>query len=279
MGHNSPDYIHVGVEAVKLAMADREAYLADADFVKIPFPSLLSDSFAASRRSLIDMKMASLEFRPGRVDDVPLPPITVTSGDAEHEGDTSYLAVVDRERNSVSWTPSLHSGFGTGVVMDDLGFMFNCRGDYFSLDPQHPNSLAPGKRPRSTLTPTLILKDGKPFLAVGSPGGDDQTMRIVQTFLNIVEFGMNVQAAIEAPRWTTTSFPSSVFPHRMKPGEMAVEERIPIEVRQELERRGHKVQVRGPWSMNATSAILIDPETNTLAAGADPRGDNYALAW
>ena len=187
--------------------------------------------------------------------------------------------MVDRQRNAVSWTPSLHSGFGTGVVMGNLGFSFNCRGDYFVLDPNHPNALAPGKRPRSTLTPTLILKDGKPFLAVGSPGGDDQTMRIFQTFLNIVEFGMNVQAAIEAPRWTTTSFPSSVFPHNLKLGEMAVEDRVPAAVRQELERRGHKLQVRGPWTMGATSAILIDPATNLLSAGADPRGDNYALAW
>jgi gamma-glutamyltranspeptidase/glutathione hydrolase len=279
MGHNSADYIHVSVEAVKLAMADREAYLADADFVRIPFPSLLAEPFAASRRGLIDMARASHEFRPGRLDDAPLPSLTVSQGDGDHEGDTSYLAVVDRQRNAVSWTPSLHSGFGTGVVMGDLGFTFNCRGDYFKLDPNHPNSLQPGKRPRSTLTPTLILKDGKPFLAVGSPGGDDQTMRIFQTFLNIVEFGMNVQAAIEAPRWTTTSFPSSVFPHQMKPGEMAVEDRIPPEVRQELERRGHKVQVRGPWTLGATSAILVDPATNVLSAGADPRGDNYALAW
>ncbi len=279
MGHNSADYIHAGVEAVKLAMADREAYLGDAEFVRIPFPSLLSEPFAASRRALIDMSHASLEFRPGRIDGEPAPAVTATTGDGDHEGDTSYLAVVDRQRNAISWTPSLHSGFGTGVVMGNLGFMFNCRGDYFSLDPSHPNALAPGKRPRSTLTPTLILKDGKPFLAVGSPGGDDQTMRIFQTFMNIVEFGMNVQAAIEAPRWTTTSFPSSVFPHKMKPGVMAVESRISAEVRQELERRGHKVEVRGPWSMNATSAILVDPVTNVLSAGADPRGDNYALAW
>lgn len=279
MKHNSADYIHVSVEAVKLAMADREAYLGDADFVKIPFPALLAEPFAASRRALIDMARASSELRPGRLDETPLPSLTVSQGDSDHEGDTSYLAVVDRQRNAVSWTPSLHSGFGTGVVMGNLGFSFNCRGDYFSLDPNHPNALAPGKRPRSTLTPTLILKDGKPFLAVGSPGGDDQTMRIFQTFLNIVEFGMNVQAAIEAPRWTTTSFPSSVFPHNSKPGEMAVEDRIPVEVRQELERRGHKLTVRGPWSMSALSAILIDPATNILSAGADPRGDNYALAW
>jgi gamma-glutamyltranspeptidase/glutathione hydrolase len=104
-------------------------------------------------------------------------------------------------------------------------------------------------------------------------------MRILQTFLNVVEFGMNIQQAIEAPRWSTTSFPSSVFPHTMHPGRMAVESRIPAAVVEELRRRGHRVTVNGPWTMGATSAILIDPETGVLSAGADPRGDNYALAW
>lgn len=201
------------------------------------------------------------------------------SPEADHEGDTSYIAVVDVDRNAVSWTPSLHSGFGAGIVMGDLGFTLNCRGDYFWLQDGHPNALAPRKRPRSTLTPTMILKDGKPFMAVGSPGGDNQCMRIMQTFLNVVEFGMNVQAAIEAPRTTTKSFPSSVFPHAMSPGHLSVESRIPAGVIKELKRRGHRVQVHGPWSMNATSAIVIDPETDVLSAGADVRGDNYALAW
>jgi gamma-glutamyltranspeptidase/glutathione hydrolase len=279
MGHNSADYIHLGIESVKLAFADRERYLGDTDFIRIPFPALLAESYAAQRRALIDMTRASLEFRPGEVPDAPPTPAVTMQGDADHEGDTSYLAVVDRRRNAVSWTPSLHSGFGTGVVMGELGFSFNCRGDYFSLDPQHPNALAPGKRPRSTLTPTLILKDGKPFLAVGSPGGDDQCMRIIQTFLNVVEFGMNVQAAIEAPRWTTASFPASTFPHTMKPGEVGLEDRVPEAVRRELEKRGHKITLRGPWSLGAISAILVDPVTGVLSAGADARGDNYALAW
>ncbi len=279
MGHNSADYIHAGVEAVKLAFADRERYLGDADFVRIPFAELLSEPYSVQRRALIDMTRASLEFRPGEVPGAPPTPAVTQSENADHEGDTSYLAVVDRQRNAVSWTPSLHSGFGTGVVMGELGFSFNCRGDYFHLDPQHPNALAPGKRPRSTLSPTLILKDGKPFLAVGSPGGDDQCMRIIQTFLNIVEFGMNVQAAIEAPRWTTSSFPASTFPHGMKTGEVGLEDRVPEAVRLELDKRGHKIVMRGPWSLGAIGAILIDPATGTLSAGADARGDNYALAW
>ncbi len=286
MGHNSAAYIHTGVEAVKLAYADREKYLGDMDFIRIPFAGLLSKEYARERRKLIDPQKASLEFRPGepekfmgaaRVSGRAIHPNL--EGDADHEGDTSYLSVVDRQRNAVSFTPSLHSGFGTGVVMGDLGFIFNCRGDYYTLDPQHPNSLQPGKRPRSTLTPTLVLKDGRPFMAVGSPGGDDQPMRILQTFLNVVEFGMNIQAAIEAPRWSTTSFPASYFPHTMYPGRMAVEERIPEAVRRALEQRGHTVRVAGAWSLNATSAIVIDPASGVLSAGADPRGDNYALAW
>ncbi|MCW5980628.1 MAG: gamma-glutamyltransferase family protein [Bryobacteraceae bacterium] len=280
MRHNSADYIHYGVEAVKLAFADRELYLGDMDFIKIPFDTLLSEPYGAARRKLVDPERASREFRPGKIDgyggiefQIPL------FGNADHEGDTSYLAVVDRDRNAVSFTPSLHSGFGTGVVMGDTGIIFNCRGDYYWLDPKHPGALAPGKRPRSTLTPTLVMKDGKPFMIVGSPGGDDQCMRIMQTFLNVADFGMNIQQAIEAPRWSTTSFPSSVFPHTMYPAAMAVENRVPESVIRELERRGHRVTVRGPWSMNATSAIVIDPETGALSAGADPRGDNYALAW
>jgi len=278
MGLNSADYIHTSVEATKLAYADREKYLGDADFIRIPFDVLLSKPYARTRRALIDPLKASFEFRPGDAGFGSTSKVN-TQGDASHDGDTSYLAVVDRERNAVSFTPSLHSTFGTGVVMGELGLILNCRGDYYHLDPNHANALVPGKRPRSTLTPTMILKDGRPFMAVGSPGGDDQPLRILQTFLNVVEFGMNIQAAIESPRWSTTSFPSSEFPHTMRPGQMAVEDRIPEAVRKALESRGHKLAVNGPWSLGATSAILIDPVSGVLSAGADPRGDNYALAW
>ncbi|HEY3841112.1 MAG TPA: gamma-glutamyltransferase [Bryobacteraceae bacterium] len=272
LGHNSPDYIHLCVEAAKLAFADREC-LGDTDFITIPFDRLLSKDYARDRRDLIDMRRASHEFRPGS-------PIAVNSlGEASHVGDTSYLAVVDQHRNGVSFTPSLHSAFGTGVVLGDLGFMLNCRGDYYSLDPDHPNSLEPGKRARSTLTPSIVMKDGKLYMVIGSPGGDEQPTRIAQTLLNHIDFGMNIQEAIEAPRWSTTSFPASEFPHNMYPGNMALESRIPEGVRADLADRGHNVEVKGPWMMSATSAIVIDPATGVLSAGADPRGDNYALAW
>jgi gamma-glutamyltranspeptidase/glutathione hydrolase len=200
-------------------------------------------------------------------------------GHADHEGDTSYIAVVDKERNMISFTPSLHSGFGTKVVMGNLGFILNCRGDYYSLVPGHANALEPGKRPRSTLQGTLVLKDGKPFLITGSPGADDQCMRTIQTFLNIVDFGMNAQQAIEAPRWTTRGFPASPFPHTMYPGDLSLEGRIPDAVRAELAKRGHKVAMRGPWSMNASAAVMVDWETGTLSAAADPRTTALGLAW
>ena len=283
---NSADYIHRSVEAIKLALADRDQFLGDMDFIKIPYEGLLSKEYAAERRKLIDPQKASLDFRPGNpekfmkgFEPVSRPRDIDYRGSAEHEGDTSYLAVIDKDRNMVSFEPSLHSAFGTGVVMGDLGFILNCRGDYYSLVPGHANALEPRKRPRSTLQSTLVMKDGKPLMIMGSPGGDDQCMRTMQTLLNVVDFGMNIQQAIEAPRWTTTSFPASPFPHTMYPGAMAVEDRIPEAVRQELLKRGHKLDVRGPWILGSNAGIVIDLRTGVLNAGADPRVDAYALAW
>jgi gamma-glutamyltranspeptidase/glutathione hydrolase len=286
MGLNSADYIHTSAEAIKLAMADRDTYLGDMDFIQIPYRGLLSKEYATARRKLIDPETASLEFRPGDVAPfagagyrpVAHPRDVDLAGHAEHTGDTSYIAVVDRARNMVSFTPSLHSIFGTKVVVGSLGFIINCRGDYFSLVPGHANALAPGKRPRSTLQATLVMKGGQPFLVTGSPGADDQCMRTMQTLLNVVEFGMNIQQAIEAPRWSTRSFPASPFPHTMYPGDLGIEGRISEEVRAELERRGHKVEVHGPWSLNNSAGVLVEP-TGALSAGADPRCAASALAW
>jgi len=286
LGHNTTEYIHISAEAAKLAFADRDKYLGDMDFIPIPYPGLLSKEYAAERRKLIDLNRASLEFRPGVAEKFmkgmqPLErPLDVNmAGEADHEGDTSYIAVVDRHRNMITFTPSLHSGFGTGVVMGKLGFILNCRGDYYSLVPGHANALEPGKRPRSTLQGTLVMKDGKPAMLLGSPGGDDQCLRTLQTFLNMVEFGMNIQRAIEAPRWATRSFPASPFPHTMYPGDLGVEDRIPPEVRKALAAKGHKLRTQRPWSLGANAGIVVDPETGVLSAGADPRADAYALAW
>ena len=285
LGHNSADYIHASVEAIKLAMADRDKYLGDMDFIQIPFAGLLSKDYARARRKLIDDNKASLEYRPGTPETfmgiAPLdrPADINWVGDNGDNGDTSYLTVVDEARNIVSFEPSLHSGFGTTVVMGNLGFTFNCRGDYYSLVPGHANALGPGRRPRSTLQSTIVLKDGTPAMVMGSPGGDDQCLRTMQTFLNIVEFGMNPQQAIEAPRWSTRSFPQSYFPHSMYPGEMTVEDRIPEAVRATLVAKGHKLKVAGPWSLGSNAAIILDAATGVLHAAADPRCDAYALAW
>ena len=278
LGHNSPEYIHAGIEAIKLAFADRE-YLADDQFVKIPWETLLSKEYARDRSRLIDPQKASLEFRQGQIESFQHP-LDIDYAPVEGDGgDTSYVCIVDRDRNVVSFTPSLHTGYGTCVAMGELGFTLNCRGDYFSLVAGHPNALAPGKRPRSTLQSTLVLKDGKPLLVMGSPGGDDQCLRTLQTLLNVVEFDMNVQQAIEAPRWSTRSFPQSYFPHTMYPGEVSVESRIPESVREALRAKGHKLKVTGGWTLGSNAAISIHPETGVLSAGADPRVDAHAMAW
>jgi len=285
MGLNSLLYLHTCVEAVKLAMADREKFLGDMDFIKIPYDGLLSKDYAAERRKLIDPDKASLELRPGNPEKfmkgaaAPERQVTVTfEGDADHTGDTSYIAVVDKDHNMISFEPSLHSSFGTGVVMADTGLIFNCRGDYYSLVPGEANALEPGKRPRSTLQSTLVMRDGQPHMIMGSPGGDDQIMRTIQTFLNMVDFGMDVQRAIEAARWSTRSFPASPFPHTMYPGDMSVESRIPEAVRTGLIAKGHKLRVSGAWTMGSNAAIVVDLKTGVLNAGADPRTEAYAWA-
>jgi len=286
LGRNSAAAIHTQAEAIKLAFADREKYLGDEDFIKIPWEGLLSKEYAAERRKLIDAAKASLTVRPGApekfipgMEPIQRPIDVNVTSDSSGEGDTSYLCIVDKDRNVVSFTPSLHTAFGTNVVMGNLGFSFNCRGDYFSMTPGHANALQPKKRPRTTLQSTLVLKNGKPYIVLGSPGGDDQCIRTMQTFLNIVEFGMDVQQAIEEPRWSTRSFPLSHFPHPMYPGQLTLEDRIPQTVRDALARKGHKIRVTGSWSLGLNAGIVVDPETNVLSAGADPRCDAYALAW
>ena len=285
MGHNTPDFLHTSVEALKLAMADREKYLGDMDFIKIPYEGLLSKEYASERRKLIDPAKASLDLRPGSPEkfghsaELDRPVHEVLEGDASHAGDTSYIAVVDKDQNMVSFEPSLHSLFGTGVVMGDTGIIFNCRGDYYSLVRGEANALEPGKRPRSTLQSTLIMKDGLPYAILGSPGGDDQVMRTMQTLINMIDFGMNIQQAIEAPRWSSRAFPASPFPHTMHPGDVSVEARIPEATRQALIDRGHKLHVAPPWSLGSNAGIVLDIGTGVLSAGADPRVDAYAWAW
>lgn len=275
--HNSVDYLHLLIESAKLAYADREAYLADQDFVDIPYDVLLSDEYAAERRKLIDFDKAMGLGTPGQIGES----TREVDGNEDaypdydlHEGDTSYLCVVDKDRNMVSFMPSLHSSFGCGVVMADTGIIFNCRGDYFSLDEDHPNSLQPHKRPRVTLAPVLLTKGDAPFIVLGSPGGDDQPQRVTQCILNIIDFGMNVQDAIEAPRFSTRAFPSSTFPHSARPYDARFESAIPQETVDVLAAKGHRT---GRGTFGSQCIIMVDPSTNILNAGADPRCDAYAI--
>jgi gamma-glutamyltranspeptidase/glutathione hydrolase len=285
MGHNSAAYIHTSVEALKLAMGDREKYLGDMDFIRIPYEGLLSKDYAAERRKLIDPDKASFDLRPGTAErfikNAPAmdrPFKVTTKGDADHDGDTSYIAVVDEARNMITLTPSLHSAFGTGVAMGELGFIFNCRGDYYSLEAGEANALAPGKRPRSTLQSTLVMKDGQPQMVLGTPGADNQVQATMQALLNMIDFGMNVQQAIEAPHWSTRSFPASPFPHTMHPGDLSVESRVSELVREALKAKGHKLTVTGAWTGTSLAAIVLDLRTGVLSAGADPRSEAYAWA-
>ena len=289
MGLNSAEYIHTSAEAVKLAMADREKYFGDANFIKIPWDGLLSKAYAAERRKLIDPAKAFVDptIRPGdptKFMRAPDPGVAdwpwhvTVEGDASHYGDTSYIAVVDRDRNMVSFEPSNHSAWGTAQVMEGLGIIFTCRGDYYSLVPGEANALEPGKRPRSTLQSTLVMKDGQPLMIIGSPGADDQIIRTMQTLVNVIDFGMNVQEAIEAPRWSSRAFPASPFPHTMRPGDLSVESRVAADVQQALRAKGHTLSVAAPWSLGSNAAVMIDWKTGFLRAGADPRVDAYAWA-
>jgi gamma-glutamyltranspeptidase/glutathione hydrolase len=280
--------IHAGVEAVKLAMADREAWYGDVD--DVPLAALLSPRYAAERRSLIG-DSASLELRPGSPDGRrPRLPRLVTehrptdagpraAGAGEPtvdshgttRGDTCHVDVVDRWGNLVSATPS-GGWLQSSPVIPELGFPLGTRAQMFWLEPGLPNSLAPGKRPRTTLTPTLALRGGVPALAFGTPGGDQQEQWQLCFWLAHVHSGLDLQAAIDAPAWHTTAFPSSFAPREMTPGEVVVEARVGDDVVDDLRRRGHRVTVSDPWSLGRLSAVSRDPDTGVLRAAANPRG-------
>jgi gamma-glutamyltranspeptidase/glutathione hydrolase len=241
MGHNTADYIHTLIECAKLAFADRNAHYGDPDFVQVPLDRLLSAAHADERRDLIDPKRASLEERPG---DVTVARRETPPAEREphwpttHGGDTTQCEAIDRYGNMISITPS-GGWFMSSPVIPGLGFPLGTRGQMFELDPEHPNCLAPGKRPRSTLTPSLVTKDGRPWMTFGTPGGDCQDQWTLQAFLAHVDFDMDLQAAIDAPTVHSMHFRNSFYPRDVKPGRMAVEGRIPQAVRSELEAWGH----------------------------------------
>jgi gamma-glutamyltranspeptidase / glutathione hydrolase len=266
LGHNTADYLHVYLECAKLAFADRERYYGDPAFAEVPLKRLLSDAYAAERRRLIDLQHASVDLRPGSAFPEPVGASTwpvVT-------GDTTHVDALDRWGNLFAATPS-GGWIGSSPVVEGLGFPLGTRGQMFSLDPRHPNALAPRKRPRTTLSPSLALRDGRGWLAFGTPGGDQQDQWTLQFFLNAVDFGMDLQEALDAPTLHTIHMPGSFYPRAAQPGACRVEARIPPEVRADLESRGHRVLVDGPWSHGQVTAVAYDP-SGVLSAAASPRG-------
>ncbi len=291
MGHNTADFVHTVVECAKLAFADREAYYGDPRFVDVPLDGLLDPAYAKARRALVGEE-ASYELRPGVVGgrDPRLPPrsAAVTNGsagageptvprDEQGSGDTCHVDVVDRHGNMVSATPS-GGWLQSSPIVPALGFPLGTRAQMFWLTEGLPNSLAGGKRPRTTLTPSLALRDGEPYLAFGTPGGDQQDQWSLNFFLAHVHFGLNLQEAIDAPNFHTEHFPSSFYPRTAAPGKVAVEDRMDRDVVAALRARGHDVNVVDGWSLGRLSAVSRDVEDGLLRAAANPRGmQGYAV--
>lgn len=310
--YGSADYVHLLVEGCKLAMADREAWYGDA--AEVPVDALLSDAYNAERRALVDPQKASHELRPGSplgaeprlsahahavasgeegfdamgVAGAGEPTVQKSSSDEEvspngaTRGDTCHIDIVDRWGNMVAATPS-GGWLQANPVVPELGFPLGTRLQMTWLEEGLPNSLTPGKRPRTTLTPSLALKDGVPVMAFGTPGGDQQDQWQVHFFLAValrgaVRGGLDLQGAIDAPNWHNDSFPGSFFPRGMRPGSVTVESRMDAEVVAELRRRGHDVTVGDAWSEGRLCAVARDPRTGVLSAAANPRGmQGYAV--
>jgi gamma-glutamyltranspeptidase / glutathione hydrolase len=287
MDPTSADFIHLVVEASKLAYADREAFYGDPEFVDVPMQTLLSDAYNADRRKLIDPRHASLDQRPGKLEGyggvVKLRradgtrSAVASSGAGEPtvgrlgqtSGDTVHFDIVDRDGNMISATPS-GGWLQSSPVIPELGFPISTRGQMFWLEEGLPGSLAPGKRPRTTLTPTLAHRDGKPYMAWGSPGGDQQDQWITQLFLRHAHCGMNLQEGIDAPAWHSEHFPSSFWPRTARPGVLVLEGRIAKETVDELKKRGHEVEINDEWSEGRLTAATRDDPWRKAAA--NPRG-------
>src|SRR5579871_5040520 len=286
-----PEFIHTVVEASKLAFADREKFYGDPEFESVPIETLLSDAYNEERRKLIQ-HTASLELRPGSVEGFGAviklkhaqPPAEEGRGGAaaamgageptvgrlgEMRGDTVHFDIVDRAGNMISATPS-GGWLQSSPVIPELGFGLGTRAQMFWLEENHPASLKPGKRPRTTLSPTLALRDGEPYLAWGSPGGDQQDQWTTQLFLRHVHGRLNLQEAIDAPAWHSEHFPISFWPRTARPGVLVVENRIPAETQTDLERRGHVVEVGPAWSEGRLTAAAR--EGRRRKAAANPRG-------
>jgi len=297
-----PDFVHVVTECTKLAFADREAWYGDPDFVDVPMPTLLGAAYNNARRTLVGDR-ASLELRPGGPDrrqprmlvggleaeiagvGVGEPTAGVGIGEptvTEHglvAGDTCHVDVIDRWGNMVSATPS-GGWLQSSPVIPELGCCLGTRMQMFWLEEGLPASLSPGKRPRSTLSPSMALKDGEPYLAFGTPGGDQQDQWSLLMFLHHAHHGMNLQEAIDCPAFHTEHMPSSFYPRAAQPGLLALEGRFPEATRAELARRGHRLRVGEDWSEGRLSGCAREDtaEGRVLKAAANPRGmQGYAV--
>jgi gamma-glutamyltranspeptidase/glutathione hydrolase len=306
LGHNSVDYLHVLTEAMKMAYADRDSYYADPTFVTVPAAGLLSKAYAKVRAGQIDMGRAQTAQVAG--DPLPFDPDVKTwpfwiagrtpaggpdgaiEGGAYRSGDedpglkdTTHIAIIDQAGNIFDATPS--GGWITGgVIAGSTGVGLSTRGEQFWLDETKAAQLRPRSRPRYTLTPSIVLRDGQPYLAIGTPGGDNQEQTILQAFLNIVHFEEswypNLHAAFELPRIQTGHFLGSFWPHRIDLNRLSVEAGISDEVLEALRARGHEARRVPALSISGcATAVMIDPKTGNRLAGADPRRDCYAMAY
>jgi gamma-glutamyltranspeptidase/glutathione hydrolase len=282
MQYFGANYIHTLTEAMKLAYADRDTYYGDPKFVKIPTETLLSMEYAAERRKLIGPK-ASLEFRPGHIGDHPpvhpsLSEITrLKIDDALMAKDTTCVDVIDKDGIMFSATPS--GAWLPSVIAGDTGIPLTERAQQFLLVPGNPNELAGGKRPRVTLSPTIVTKDGKAFLALSTPGGDNQEQSLIQVLLNVILFRMDSEVALEAPRLQTRHLVSSFDNHAMNPGDLLVDDRVRPGVIEELAAKGHIISTRTRWNSGAAPVCIRVTPGGVIEAGADPYGYRSARAW
>jgi gamma-glutamyltranspeptidase / glutathione hydrolase len=283
LGHNSPDYVHLMTEAMNLAFADREAYLGDPKFVSVPTAALLADAYAATQRARIDRAKAFGAMPVAGIPGGRTAPRRTAHGASTAPTpmapDTIYCCVMDRNGNTYSATLSDNSY--DSPVIPGTGMTISSRGCQSRLEAGHPSEVKPGKRPRLTPSPALALRDGLPFMGFGTPGGDVQTQAMMQVFFNIVEFKMSAQQAVEAPRFSSSSFPNSFSPHQYLPGRLNMEATMPAAVIEAMRARGHDVEVwpAFPAASGAVCAVMQDPATGWLHAGADPRREAYAMGW
>ena len=270
LGHNSARYIHVVTEALKLAFADRERYYGDVPTV--PLAELLAPAYLAARAALIRPDRAMPSAPPAGAPRAATPSATPAAVDG-----TTHIAAIDAQGNMIALTPS-GGVFRKSAFAPELGCTLSTRSEMFVLEDGHPNALAPGKRPRTTLVSYLICENGAPIMTVGCPGGDDQAQANLQIMLNLLVFAMDPQQAVEAPRFSTQTLVNSFYPRAYKPGQLNVEPAIADSTRAELTALGHTVTEIGACGIGAV-VTRRDPDGGVLAAGADPRRPTYALAW